>query len=102
MPGSLAIIEHQLRRSVEQQHFDATDRLVALLCLETGDYLKSLPVGSPEGQSVCQRLLDTIEWTRLMTCTVRARLADELQRLPALNRYLGALEIPSHQLKLDL
>ena len=84
----LTRIEDELKRAAESRQYGAVDRLT----LEYGDTARQaiaqMTAGDPEIAGLARRVLNTLEWARLVVLTGRASTARELRRIPFLTRYM--------------
>jgi hypothetical protein len=79
IPEILQENERQLRKDIERRQYDELPRRLEDIRRIACEH------GRPE---VALWLQGTIEWARLMVMTQRQAWADELDRLPMVNRYL--------------
>lgn len=93
IPEPLKEQERRLRKAIERRQYREVPRLM--------EDLRRTADQNP-GPEVSARMLATIRWARLMVTTQRQMWADELELLPAVNRYLERLPDPPPGLCLDL
>jgi len=86
---SLTLIETRLRRAAESREYAAVDRLTLEYGGTAREAIAALPAGAPEIAGIARRVLDTLEWARLVVLTGRASTAQELRRIPFLTEYLS-------------
>jgi len=88
---SLDAAEARLRRSVAYGEYNELDTIIASYCQAGRSYLGDLPGGDPRHRSALTRILNTIEWSRLMLCAARASNSHRLDRALRATRYLPSL-----------
>jgi len=94
-------IENELRGAVIHRRYADVERLTQLFCAAAETQAKSLPAHDPGRAEIARHVEETLEWARLMLCTARAAVADEMRRLPFLRRYVGSAE-PRAGVRLDV
>jgi hypothetical protein len=80
--------EARLRRSVAYGEYDELDTIIAAYCQAGRSHLDDLPGGDQRHHSALTRILNTIEWSRLMLCAARASNSRRLDRALRATRYL--------------
>jgi hypothetical protein len=97
----LAHMENDLRTAAVQRRYIEVERLARLYCSAAEAHARSLPPGDPGTRRIARRVAETLERSRLILCVARAAAADELSRLPLLNRYISSSGPPKALLRLD-
>jgi len=87
--------EAGLRKAVRLRRYADIGGLAEAFCAAAVTYRGSLAPGDPAAAGLADRVLGTIEWARVMLLAARAANADELRRLPCVNRYLAAPRTPA-------
>jgi hypothetical protein len=99
---SLTQIEDQLKRAAESREYYAVDRLTLQYGDAARDVIAALPAGAPAIAATARRVLDTLEWARLVVLTGRASTAYELRRIPFLARYMSIPQAPPPAIRIDV
>ena len=81
--------ESQLRHAVTYRQLREVDSLINAYCAEADRELSALPEHDPRRRDLLTRVLDVLEWTRLMLCAARESCAARLERATMIDRYLG-------------
>lgn len=89
MTDSLESAEALLRQAVIYRQFREVDSRVTAFCAEADSELQQLNAGDARHKATLTRVLDTLEWTRLMLCAARAACTAKLERAALIDRYLG-------------
>jgi hypothetical protein len=89
MSESFESAEALLRRAVIYRQFREVDSRVAAFCAEADRQLGTLTPGDARHKATLVRVLDTLEWTRLMLCAARTACAAKVERAALIDRYLG-------------
>jgi len=99
MLDRLTQIEADLKQAAERSDYEAVDRMA----LEFGDTARRLLSTLPPAEilTTAQRVLDTLEWTRMVVLTGRANTAQELRSIPFVNRYLASSRSNSLGVQMD-
>ena len=81
--------ESQLRHAVTYRQLREVDSRIHAYCTEADRELSGLPEHDPRRRDLLTRVLDVLEWTRLMLCAARESCAARLERATMIDRYLG-------------
>ena len=95
--------EARLREAVIYRQFREVDSRVVAFCAEADRHLQKLTAGDARHKATLTRVLDTLEWTRLMLCAARTACAAKVERAALIERYLGTQTsepLPATQLDL--
>jgi hypothetical protein len=82
--------ETALRRAATAQDYSEVDLTVVAYCDAARIYLATLPEQDTRRRAALARVLDVLEWARLMVYTSRAGRVNKLERVATLDRYLGS------------
>jgi hypothetical protein len=95
--------ENLLRHAVTYRHFREVDSRILAYCQEADRQLQLLPDHDVRRRALLTRVLDVLEWTRLMLCAARAACSAKLERAVMIDRYLGAqIAEPRPATRIDL
>lgn len=81
--------EHLLRYAVTYRRFQEVDSRIHAYCEEADRQLQTLSAGDTRHKATLARVLETLEWTRLMLCAARTACAAKVERAALIDRYLG-------------
>jgi hypothetical protein len=81
--------EDLLRHAVTYRHLHEVDSRVLAYCSEADEQLRLLPEQDSRHRALLTRVLDMLEWTRLMLYAARAACAAKMERVATIDRYLG-------------
>jgi len=99
---ALEAAETLLRHAVIYREFASVDSRVGAFCAEADRQLKKCNAGDARHKATLVRVLDTLEWTRLMLCAARAACSAKLERAALIDRYLGTQAVePRSATQLD-
>ena len=90
MPASFENAEDLLRHAVTYRQFSDVDALVHAYCSEANLHLRSLTEQDPRHKETLTRVMDVLEWTRLMLVAARTACGAKLERAALIDRYLGS------------
>jgi hypothetical protein len=80
--------ECQLKRAIARRQYGILPTRFTIFGEMASEYMSSLPAGSSLRRETAARVLATLEWASRMIRTQRTALADELNHLPLVSRYL--------------
>jgi len=95
---SLTRVEDRFRHAVESRQYGAADQLALQYGDAARDAVAALPAGDPARAQIARRVLDTLEWARLVLLIGRASTARELRRIPFLTSYMPVWRRPAIRL----
>lgn len=87
-PDLLRAAERELRTAIAYQEYGEVVSRIDAYCEAARSHLETLSSQDSRHRVCLARVLDVLEWTRLMICTARATCGDRLERVDLLDRYL--------------
>jgi hypothetical protein len=95
--------EALLRHAVTYRRLREVDSRIHAYCAEANRELKTLPKHDSRRRDLLTRVLEVLEWTRLMLLAARESCAARLERAAVIDRYLGTqIPAPRPETHLDL
>jgi len=102
MSDRLLQLEKNLRNAISGRRYTEVRLSAALFSAQASTEWNSFPADNPAARRIFSYWQDVMEWARLMMCTARACVTDDLRRARLTNRYLSRTGGPSGYVHLDI
>ena len=89
MSEPLFEIEQELRNAVQCSNYDGLPQQLEHYCRTAESLARTMAPGGSDLPKLAARVLELLQWSRLMLVTTRSSWAAELSRFPMLGKYLS-------------